>query len=99
MLREDLSHFFPLIDDLYTDNVVARGTQVAYLCPEGVTIEAEVVKENVDLHFFVIHCLVFRFLDLFRGELAFARNDVVSVRDERRVEHDSEFLLVIIAAK
>jgi hypothetical protein len=99
VLREDLSHITPLFADFYPENVFALGTQVVYFCLEWVTFVAEVVEENVDLHVFVILRLVFRFFDLLGGELALARNDVVSILDERRIEHDSEFLLVIIATK
>jgi hypothetical protein len=63
--------------------------EVFYLGSVGITLLAEVFKLDVDFEIWRQN-LSFVFPDIFRGQFHFACNDVVSILNESRVEHDSE---------
>ena len=84
------NHFcvFPLLDYVGSKFLDTFITKVFDLCAVWVAIVTKLVKENVNLEFFVKN-LSLVLPNILRGKLHLSRTDVVLILNEGCVEHDA----------
>ena len=88
MVLNDFSTGNPLLNYFGTKLISATLAKIIQFSFVGVAGGAEVLKKDINSEIFVYLFLVFA--DVFRGQLHLASHYIVSILDERGVEHDSK---------